>query len=943
MSTDLTQIFSRRHIGPSSKEQDQMLSELGFKSIDALIEKTLPESIRTDSSLNIGPGLNEFALLKAIKEVASKNTVARSYIGMGYYGTVTPPVIQRNILENPGWYTAYTPYQAEISQGRLEALLNFQTMVTDMTGLDIANASLLDEATAAAEAMLLLFRSVKKRNRFLVADDCHPQTIDVLKTRANPIGIELVIQPSEDFQFNEAVFGALIQYPATDGKVADYSGLCQNAHDKGAFIAVATDLLSLAILPSPGELGVDVAIGSSQRFGVPMGFGGPHAAFISAKEAFKRKMPGRIIGVSVDSHGNRALRMALQTREQHIRRDKATSNICTAQVLLAVMAGLYAVYHGAEGIRAIAERVHTKTKELANALAHNGHTIIHDQFFDTIRISLKVTSSTKLRKLAEAHNLNFRYFHNGDVGISLDETVAPGELSDILSVFGCKKANRSNRFNLIITRKSKYLTHEIFNAYHTETEMMRYLHRLETKDLTLNTSMISLGSCTMKLNAAAEMMPITWPEFAFLHPFAPADQTEGYKELGNSLSEWLMDMTGLQGCSLQPNSGAQGEFAGLLVIRAYHLDRGNNQRNICLIPASAHGTNPASAVMCGMDVVVVKCDDRGNIDIDDLKSKAEEYSNVLAAIMVTYPSTHGVFEEAIGEVCEIVHQHGGQVYLDGANLNAMVGLSRLGEFGADVCHINLHKTFAIPHGGGGPGMGPICVSRHLIPFLPGHPMLENNEKAIHAVSAAPIGSAGILPISWAYIAMLGNEGLRASTETAILNANYMAHRLEDHYPILYRGTNGYSAHEFIMDLRPLKKESGISDEDVAKRLIDYGFHAPTMSFPVPGTLMVEPTESESKSELDRFCDALISIKNEIMDVVNGKSDDKDNPLINAPHTTVQVTADNWSHPYSRVQAAFPAPWLKEHKYWPPVGRVDNAYGDRNLVCTCPPVEDYENS
>ena len=942
MSPDIKQNFSRRHIGPNSTDQNQMLSDLGFNSIDALMEQTLPESIRTNSGLNIGVGLNEFTLLKTIKEVASKNKVARSYIGMGYYGTITPPVIQRNILENPGWYTAYTPYQAEISQGRLEALLNFQTMVTDMTGMNIANASLLDEATAAAEAMVLLLRASRKRNQFLVADDCHPQTLDVLKTRANPIGIELIIQSTDDFEFNENVFGALIQYPATDGKVTDFTNLCEQAHDNGVRVAMATDLLSLAILPSPGEIGADVVIGSSQRFGVPMGFGGPHAAFIAAKEEFKRKMPGRIIGVSQDSHGNRALRMALQTREQHIRRDKATSNICTAQVLLAVMAGMYAVYHGAEGIGAIAKTVHQKTKDLASAILHGGHTIIHDQFFDTIRVKLYGISPGELKQNAEKHNLNFRYFDNGEVGISLDETVSPGDLVDILLVFNVKNDDRNNGFDLRINRSTEYLTHEVFSAYHTETEMMRYLHRLEAKDLTLNTSMISLGSCTMKLNAAVEMMPITWPEFAFLHPFAPSHQTEGYKQLCDSLAGWLLDITGLQGCSLQPNSGAQGEFAGLLVIRAYHLDRGDSQRNICLIPASAHGTNPASAVMCGMDVVVVKCDDSGNIDIEDLKTKAKQYSESLAAIMVTYPSTHGVFEESIGEVCDIVHQHGGQVYLDGANLNAMVGLARLGEFGTDVCHINLHKTFAIPHGGGGPGMGPICVTEHLVPYLPGHPILDNNEKAIHAVSAAPLGSAGILPISWAYIALLGDEGLKASTEAAILNANYMAHKLADHFPILYRGANGYSAHEFILDLRPLKKESGISDEDVAKRLIDYGFHAPTMSFPVPGTLMVEPTESESKSELDRFCEAMISIKNEIMDVRNGNSDLKDNPLVNAPHTALHVTSDDWSHSYSREQAAYPADWLKAHKYWPSVGRVDNAFGDRNLVCTCPPIEDYEN-
>ena len=941
MLKDITQDFSRRHIGPDLAEQQEMLSQLGLKSIDALIDKTIPKTIQTKIGLHIGQGLDEFSLLKKIKGIASKNIVARSYIGMGYYGTITPPVIQRNILENPGWYTAYTPYQAEISQGRLEALVNFQTMVTDMTGLDIANGSLLDEATAAAEAMIMLFHSAQKRNRFLVAENCHPQTIDVLKTRANPIGIELSIQSTDTFDFSDDVFGALIQYPATDGKVVNYSDLCQKAHDQGVAIAMATDLLSLALLPSPGDMGADVAIGSSQRFGVPMGFGGPHAAFMAVKEKYKRKMPGRIIGVSVDRHGNPAYRMALQTREQHIRRDRATSNICTSQVLLAVMAGMYAVYHGAEGIRAIAKRIHSKTKDLATALLAGGYHIVHDQFFDTIRIGLNNIPDDEIKNRAEFSNMNFRYYDNGDVGIALDETVSPGDLSDILTVFKTEKSSRTNGFDLQDARANDFLTHSVFSNYHTETEMMRYLHRLETKDLTLNTSMISLGSCTMKLNAAAEMMPITWPEFAYLHPFAPADQTQGYSALAKTLSDWLMDMTGLQGCSLQPNSGAQGEYAGLLVIRAFHLDNGNNHRNICLIPASAHGTNPASAVMCGMKVVVVECDDNGNIDVKDLKAKAEQHQETLAAIMVTYPSTHGVFEEAIGDICNIVHDNGGQVYLDGANLNAMVGLARIGEFGADVCHINLHKTFAIPHGGGGPGMGPICVANHLIPFLPGHPILNNSETAIHAVSAAPMGSAGILPISWAYIAMLGDDGLKASTEIAILNANYMAHKLQSYFPILYRGAQGYSAHEFILDLRPLKKESGISDEDVAKRLIDYGYHAPTMSFPVPGTLMIEPTESESKKELDRFCDAMIAIKNEIDDVINGRMDAEDNPLKNAPHTAHAIASDEWNHPYSRQKAAYPAPYLNNHKYWPSVGRIDNAYGDRNLICTCPPVEVYK--
>ena len=940
MIQDLEQNFSLRHIGPSRLEIQEMLDELGFDTINGLIQKTIPKSIQTKTPLNIDPGIDEFSLLKKIKGIASKNKVARSYIGTGYYGTITPPVIQRNVLENPGWYTAYTPYQAEISQGRLEALLNYQTMIIDMTKLDIANASLLDESTAAAEAMVMMLRSTNKRNQLLVANDCHPQTIDVLKTRSNPIGVELLIKPVDEFKFTENVFGALVQYPSTDGKVFDFSEICNRAHKSGALVTVATDLLGLALLPTPGEIGADIAVGNSQRFGVPIGFGGPHAAFIAAKENFKRKMPGRIIGVSVDSNGDRALRMALQTREQHIRRDKATSNICTAQVLLAVMASMYAVYHGPEGIKAIARRVHEKTKDLANALQTSGYKIVHDQFFDTIRIALSKKSSQDLKESAESINLNFRYYDNGDIGISLDETISKGDLSDILSVFS-SKLSKDNNFNLSLNRESDLLRHDVFNLYHSETEMMRYIHRLETKDLTLNTSMISLGSCTMKLNATAEMIPISWPEFAFLHPFAPSDQTQGYTELCDSLSDWLIDITGLSGCSLQPNSGAQGEYTGLLVIRAYHLDNGDSHRNIFLIPSSAHGTNPASAVMAGMNVVVVKCDDEGNIDLEDLKIKVEENSQNLAGIMVTYPSTHGVFEEAIGEVCNLIHNHGGQVYLDGANLNAMVGLTRLGEFGADVCHINLHKTFAIPHGGGGPGMGPICVAKHLIPFLPGHPSLDNSKKAIHAVSAAPIGSAGVLPISWAYIAMLGKDGLKMSTEIAILNANYMAHRLKDYFPILYRGANGYSAHEFILDLRPLKKEINITDEDVAKRLIDYGYHAPTMSFPVPGTLMVEPTESESKKELDRFCDAMISIKKEIQDIIDGKSDINDNPLINAPHTAIQVASDDWNHSYSREKAAYPAPWLKDHKYWPTVGRLDNAFGDRNLICACPPIEEYE--
>ena len=934
MAKNSTQNFSHRHIGPNDHEINEMLSFLGYESIDELIHKTIPDNILLKDKLDIGDGLSEHEFLKTIKSVASKNKIVKSFIGMGYYGTITPPVILRNILENPGWYTAYTPYQAEISQGRLEALLNFQTMVTDMTGLEIANASLLDEATAAAEAMVLMYRSSKNGDQFFVADDCHPQTIDVLKTRAEPIGIQLVIDSPNKFNFTDQVFGYLIQCPTTDGKVFDYRVICDKAHQVGAFVAVATDLLSLAIIPEPGSFDADIAIGNSQRFGVPLGFGGPHAAFLAAKENFKRKMPGRIIGLSKDSHDNQALRMALQTREQHIRRDKATSNICTAQVLLSVIAGMYAVYHGPKGIHEIAHSVHNNARKLATALTNGGYKIVHDQFFDTIRISL----NGKNIELEKAE-MNFRKFDNGDVGIAIDETSTDSDIAKIIKIFGVNFKSKSE-YKLTSSRNTQYLLHEVFNSYHSETEMMRYLKKLESKDLSLNTSMISLGSCTMKLNAAAEMMPISWPEFNTIHPFAPKDQTRGYYQLFESLSKWLVDITGLHSCSLQPNSGAQGEYAGLMVIRAYHRDKGDNNRTVCLIPESAHGTNPASAVMAGMDVVVIKCDESGNIDVQDLKEKSIANKNNLSALMITYPSTHGVFEESVSEICDIIHSNGGQVYLDGANLNAMVGLSRLGEFGADVCHINLHKTFAIPHGGGGPGMGPICVGEHLSPYLPGHPVLSNDSKSISAISAAPFGSAGILPISWGYISMLGNEGVKKASQIAILNANYMAKRLENDYKVLFRGVNGTSAHEFIIDLRGLKNDTGISDEDIAKRLIDYGFHAPTMSWPVPGTLMIEPTESESKKELDRFCDAMVSIKKEIDDVVNGKFDPEDNPLKNAPHTALSIMNDNWNHKYSREIAAYPAAWLKDYKYWPSVGRVDNAFGDRNLICTCPPIDDY---
>ena len=932
--------FSKRHIGPTTKEINEMLNELGLNSTDELIERSVPGSIRDTSDLGIGKGLNEFSYLNSIKGLAKKNKVFRSYIGNGYYGTITPTVIQRNILENPGWYTAYTPYQAEIAQGRLEALLNFQTMVTDMTGLPIANASLLDEATAAAEAMVMMLRSTKDKNTMLVADNCHPQTIDVIKTRAEPIGVKINIMPINEFEFSNDIFGVLLQYPATDGQVFIFDEICNKAHAAGALVSVATDLLSLAILPSPGEIGADIAIGNSQRFGVPIGYGGPHAAFISCSEKFKRKMPGRIIGVSVDQNGNKALRMALQTREQHIRRDRATSNICTAQVLLAVMAGMYAVYHGQKGIKQIAEKIHNNTNLLASSLKNKGYKILHEEFFDTIRISLENFSLDKIKERAEALRINLRYNQNEDVGISIDETCSDNDINDILSIFDADM-NDNLKFKLRSERKSEFLTHSIFNKYHSETEMMRYLHRLESKDLALNTSMIALGSCTMKLNAASEMIPISWPEFSSIHPFAPKSQTEGYNELASTLSDWLMKITGLDGCSLHPNSGAQGEYAGLLVIRAYHIANNDTDRTVCLIPSSAHGTNPASAVMAGMEVIVIDCDDHGNIDIDDLKSKSERYSKNLAALMVTYPSTHGVYEESISEVCEIIHNNGGQVYLDGANLNAMVGLSKLGEFGADVCHINLHKTFAIPHGGGGPGMGPICVAKHLNSFLPTHRYSSSSQELTYSVSAAPLGSANILPISWGYILMLGDDGLRASTEVAILNANYMAKRLSEHYPILYKGANGLCAHEFIIDIRNIKEESGITEEDIAKRLIDYGFHAPTMSWPVIGTMMIEPTESESKEELDKFCDAMISIKNEINNVVNEKFSKIDNPLVNAPHTAIVVTDDNWSKNYSREIAAYPSQSNKEFKYWPSVGRVDNAHGDRNLICTCPPIDEYE--
>jgi glycine dehydrogenase len=952
---DLPAGFLRRHLGPDARDVAEMLDVLGYDTLDGLVDDVVPDAIRHEGDLELPAAVPESELLERLRDLASRNRVLRSYLGQGYHETLVPGVILRNIMENPGWYTQYTPYQAEISQGRLEALLNFQTMVIDLTGLPIANASLLDEGTAAAEAMHLAHQEAKgDANIFLVSELCHPQTIDVVRTRARPLGIEVAVADHERFELHSGVFGVLVQYPATDGRVLDYSELCRRAKEVGAMVVAATDLLSLALLTPPGEWGADVAVGNSQRFGVPMGFGGPHAAFMAAHDRFKRKMPGRIIGVSVDADGQAALRMALQTREQHIRREKATSNICTAQVLLAIMAGAYAVYHGPEGIRATARRVRDLTSVLAAGLRRLGHEVDTETFFDTIRVRPAEQAEAVVERALEL-GINLRTFGDGTLGVSLDEAVLPEDVDDLFRAFnggsapgfdarGLAETTETPELPEAVRRTSAFMEHEVFNRYHSETEMLRYLHRLEARDLSLNTSMIPLGSCTMKLNATAEMEGVTWPELGGLHPFAPADQAEGYLRIFSDLEAWLSEITGFSACSLQPNSGAQGEYSGLLVIRAYHADRGDGHRDVCLIPASAHGTNPASAVMAGMKVVVIKSDENGKIDLADLEARATEHRDRLAALMVTYPSTHGVFERRILKVCETVHQNGGLVYLDGANLNAQVGLARPGDYGADVCHINLHKTFAIPHGGGGPGMGPICVNDKLAPYLPGHSVHPvGGAKAISAVSSAPWGSASILPISWAYIAMLGADGVRRASEIAVLSANYMAKRLEAHYDVLYRGERGLVAHEFIIDLRPLKKETGITEEDVAKRLIDYGFHAPTVSFPVIGTLMIEPTESEPKEELDRLCDALISIRAEVQQVEMGIADPKDNPLKNAPHTAAMVTADEWSHPYPRSQAAYPAPWTREHKFWPPVRRVDNAHGDRNLVCACPPVEMYQEA
>jgi glycine dehydrogenase len=912
----------------------------------------VPSSIRMQGPLALPEAVPEPALLEELRGIAGENRVHRSFIGMGYADTVTPGVILRNIMENPGWYTQYTPYQAEISQGRLEALLNFQTMVMELTGLEIANASLLDEATAAAEAMHLAHVEARgDAESFFVSERCHPQTIDVIRTRARPLGIEVVVGDHETFEVGDEVFGVVLQYPATEGTVHDYRAFVERAREAGAMIIVCADLLSLTLLTPPGEWGADVVVGNTQRFGVPLGYGGPHAAYMAAREAYKRKMPGRIIGVSVDADGEPALRMALQTREQHIRRERATSNICTAQVLLAIMAGAYAVYHGPEGLRRIAERIRGLTAVLAAGLERSGHEILTGPFFDTLRVRPSGPVEAVLAACAD-RKINLRDFGDGTLGVSLDETTRPEDLDDLLLCFDAGERSSPDARSLAaetdppalpaeLGRSSPFLTAEVFHRYHSETEMLRYLHRLESRDLSLNTSMIPLGSCTMKLNATSEMEAVTWPEFGRLHPFAPPEQARGYHRVFRDLEGWLAEITGFDGCSLQPNSGAQGEYTGLLTIRAFHEDRGESHRNVCLIPSSAHGTNPASAVMAGMKVVVVKSDDAGKIDLADLEEKAEKHADRLAALMVTYPSTHGVFEEGIRDVCRIVHENGGRVYLDGANLNAQVGLTRPGDYGADVCHINLHKTFAIPHGGGGPGMGPICCTAELAPFLPRHPLADvGGERGISAVAAAPWGSASILLISWAYIKLLGGDGCRRASELAILGANYMAKRLEPHYDILYRGSRGRVAHEFIVDLRPLRKSTGITEEDVAKRLMDYGFHAPTVSFPVVGTLMIEPTESESREELDRFCDALVSIRAEIQQIEMGLTDPEDNALKNAPHTAAMVTADEWPHPYTRSHAAWPSPATRRFKHWPAVRRVDNAYGDRNLVCSCLPLEEY---
>ncbi|MEQ9402339.1 MAG: aminomethyl-transferring glycine dehydrogenase [Cyclobacteriaceae bacterium] len=943
--------FESRHNGPSAQQINEMLEVTGVSSLDQLIDEAIPSKIRKEISLKLPGALNEFEYLKSIRETASMNKVFNSFIGQGYYNCVVPTVIQRNILENPGWYTAYTPYQAEIAQGRLEALINFQTVIIDLTGMEIANASLLDEATAAAEAMAMLYGSrkgdKKTANTFLVDQEIFPQTLDVLKTRALPFGIELKVADLSKADITAPdIYGVLFQYPNNSGAISDWSAFVAAAKEHQVFTACAADLLALTLLTPPGEWGTDVVIGTSQRFGVPMGYGGPHAAYFATREDFKRAIPGRIIGASKDAHGNDAYRMALQTREQHIKRERATSNICTAQVLLAVMASMYAVYHGSSGLKQIALRTHGLAKETSSALSNLGFANQNDLFFDTLRIELDAGQISSLRAACEKKEINLRYFEDG-VGISFDESHSVSDANKIVALFSALAGKSTDpvsekttvEYPKGISRQSDFMTHPVFNDYHSEHELLRYMKRLENKDLSLVHSMISLGSCTMKLNATTEMVPVTWPEFGNIHPFAPKDQAPGYAKMIGELHDWLVEITGFHAVSFQPNSGAQGEYAGLMVIKSYLEGIGQENRDVALIPSSAHGTNPASAVMSGMKVVIVKCDDNGNIDLSDLKEKAETHKDNLAALMVTYPSTHGVFEESIIEICDLIHVNGGQVYMDGANMNAQVGLTSPGIIGADVCHLNLHKTFCIPHGGGGPGMGPIGVAKHLTPYLPGHVVDENHNSAI---AAAPYASASILPISHAYIAMMGAEGLTNATKTAILNANYIAVRLKKHFPVLYANENGRNAHELIIDCREFKK-SGIEVEDIAKRLIDYGFHAPTVSFPVPGTMMIEPTESEVKEELDRFCEAMISIRAEVQEVIDGTSDPANNPLKNAPHSYKTLLANDWEYPYSREKAAFPAAYVRENKFWPSVSRVDNAYGDRNLVCSCLPLDVYEEA
>jgi len=946
--------FAQRHVGPSDAEVDAMLDTLGYDSLDALVDATIPDAIRTDRPLDLPPALTEEQVLEDARRVGEKNENWRSFIGMGYHDTFTPPVIQRHILENPAWYTQYTPYQAEIAQGRLEALLNFQDVTIDLTGMEIANASLLDEGTAAAEAMLMLDRVDRRSDAatFFVAEDCHPQTIAIVKGRAEPVGIDVVVADPENFVFGDDVFGCLLQYPTTDGAVRDYRAVVERAHDADAYVAVAADLLSLAVLEAPGEWGADVVVGSTQRFGVPMGYGGPHAAYFATRERFQRQVPGRMIGVTKDADGNVALRMALQTREQHIRRGRATSNICTAQVLLAVMASMYAVYHGPQGLKRIATRVHDLTKTLAEGLRRTGHSLRHDAFFDTLRVDLADTAQERVRERAEAHQINLRYYDDGSVGVALDEATGAEDLDALFTVFGATNGQRlyadevaaplDSGYDGPMPRQTSYLDHPVFNQYHSEGELTRYMQSLADKDLSLVHSMIPLGSCTMKLNPTAALMPISDAQFADLHPFAPEAQADGYRQVIEELSDQLTEITGFDDVSLQPNSGASGEYTGLLIIQAYHEARGDGQRDVCLVPESAHGTNPASANMAGMDVVTIECDDNGDVDIDDLREKADANSDRLAALMVTYPSTHGVFEDHIEEICDVVHEHGGQVYLDGANLNAQVGLCRPREYGIDVCHLNLHKTFSIPHGGGGPGVGPVCTAEHLSPFLPGHPVVDTGgEQAIPPVAAAPYGSALILLISWAYVKLLGPEGLTTASKTAVLNANYLADQLASHYDVVFRGPNDRVAHEFILDLRPFRQELDVTEQDVAKRLMDYGFHAPTMSWPVVGTLMIEPTESESKDELDRLCRAFTSIRAEIEEVQSGAVDVEESVLKQSPHTAEMVTADDWNRPYSRETAAYPIEWVRENKFWPSVRRVNDAYGDRNLFCSCPPVDAYE--